>query len=71
MLKEYEKLLRQNCIPYYWNRNYNLIGRLKMDNNQTIANTLKHVIDNIEKGLLEHPVDYYAVAKYLREFMYI
>lgn len=60
MLRVYETMIRTKQIPYFWNRQYNLIGYLKEATTLPIANTVKRMIDDIEKNI----DDPYTVAKY-------
>nr|XP_023014924.1 cyclic GMP-AMP synthase-like isoform X1 [Leptinotarsa decemlineata] len=61
ILKDYHECLNKKNIPYYWNKNNNLIGKVKQDTLINVANKIKLIIDDIEK----HPNDPFVIAKYL------
>lgn len=57
-------MLRNKCIPYYWNDDFNLIGHLKEITAEHFANTFKNMIDDIE-GKIEQP---FTVAAYFGKY---
>ncbi|KAJ8919790.1 hypothetical protein NQ315_006319 [Exocentrus adspersus] len=61
MLKCYSDVLQSRNIPYYWNRDNNLIGHLKEPTLKDISNTVKNIISDVET----HLDDPFVIAKYL------
>lgn len=60
MLKKYKQFIEKGQIPYFWNKNNNLL-KANPKALENIANKLRNIIDDIER----HPQDPYVVAKYL------
>lgn len=67
MLKLYESVIRAKNIPYFWNKQFNLIEYLKESTSTQIANTFKRMIDDIDKNLDEP----FTIAKYFGKFFII
>lgn len=49
MLKKYSEYIKRRCIPYYWNKNFNLIEELNEETSFCIANKIRNIIDEIER----------------------
>ncbi|VEN43689.1 unnamed protein product [Callosobruchus maculatus] len=64
MLKKYGDMVKNKCIPYYWNKNFNMIGHFSDVTLNDIANTLANIIKIIDRYVDEDP---FVVAKYLIE----
>ncbi|KAF2900412.1 hypothetical protein ILUMI_05774 [Ignelater luminosus] len=60
MLKKYKQFLENREIPYYWNRNNNLLKANDITL-QNFANRIQYIIDDIERP----PEDPFCLAKYL------
>ncbi|CAH1155729.1 unnamed protein product [Phaedon cochleariae] len=61
VLKDYYEYLKKKKIPYYWNKNNNLIDSVREETLINIGNKVKAIIDDVDKNL-EDP---YVIAKYL------
>lgn len=64
MLRNYADMIQNKNIPYYWNKDNNLIGHLKETTLTDIGNTLKNIITDVET----HLDDPFVIAKYLSKF---
>nr|CAI5833742.1 unnamed protein product [Callosobruchus analis] len=62
MLKKYEEMMKNKRIPYYWNEHFNMIGHIQDVTKIGIANTLRNIINAIDRYVDEDP---FVVAKYL------
>nr|CAH7745263.1 unnamed protein product [Callosobruchus chinensis] len=67
MLKKYAEMVKNKCIPYYWNKNFNMIGHIKDVTLTDIGNTLSNIINTIDKHVDEDP---FIVAEYLSEYLF-
>lgn len=61
LLKDYQKCLSEGKINYFWNKNNNLLAKIKKDTMGNLSNRIKAIIDDIDK----HPENPFIVAKYL------
>ena len=70
MLKTYYDNIRQQNIPYYWNKENNLIGCLKPSTMTDVANTLKNIIEDVEKNLNSYPINPLVLGNYIRKYFF-
>ncbi|XP_023015548.2 cyclic GMP-AMP synthase-like receptor [Leptinotarsa decemlineata] len=61
MLEKYANMLEKKSIPYYWNKNFNLIGHLKSSTVTVVANFIKRLVNDVNKNL----DDPFRIAKYM------
>jgi hypothetical protein len=61
VLKEYREFIKDQKIPYYWNKKNNLIGKVGSDTLANVSNRIGVVIKDIENN----PDKPETVAKYL------
>lgn len=60
MVKKFHKALSDGIIPYFWNKENNLIGHIDKSTLTRYANQLQKLIN-----VLNSPAQYRTVAKYL------
>ncbi|RZB40194.1 uncharacterized protein BDFB_007424, partial [Asbolus verrucosus] len=57
MLRKYAQYIAHKNIPYYWNKDYNLIGDLSETTTNCIANKLKNIADEVDRNYQNSPYD--------------
>lgn len=68
MLKTYLQYLEQECIPYFWNRDFNLLKHIKPVELANIKNELAKIITKIDRNLLDDP---FIIARYFSRSHFI
>lgn len=67
MLKVYQQHLDKNMIPYYWNRNNNLIKGVSPETINNIKQRISKIVMDIERN----STDPYVMIKYLRKLCFL
>ncbi|CAH1962981.1 unnamed protein product [Acanthoscelides obtectus] len=62
MLRKYAETMNDKCIPYYWNKEFNMIGHYAEVTLKDIGNTLNNIIKTIDRYVDSDP---FIVAKFL------
>ncbi|XP_066261714.1 cyclic GMP-AMP synthase-like receptor [Euwallacea similis] len=62
LLKKYHDYLSKKCIPYYWNKHYNLIKQVNPNAVDNIKNKIAKIIKEVEEKVDQDP---FVIAKYL------
>lgn len=64
ILKKYQECLKDAKIPYFWNKNYNLLEVVEGDLSNT-SNRLLNIIKDIDKNVSQNPA---VILKYLCKY---
>ncbi|CAG9772612.1 unnamed protein product [Ceutorhynchus assimilis] len=56
LLKKYAEHLQAKCVPYYWNKNNNLLDTIQLTTLENHQNEISRKIANIERNYLADPL---------------
>lgn len=62
MLRSMHSTLIHQCLPYYWNNDFNLLYKLNLIEMRNISNQLRKIIENIDRSIENDP---YIIANYI------
>lgn len=65
MLRSMHSTLIHQCLPYYWNNDFNLLYKLNLTEIRNISNQLRKIIEHIDRSIENDP---YIIAKYICKF---
>ncbi|KAF7394997.1 hypothetical protein HZH66_008171 [Vespula vulgaris] len=60
MLRSMHSTLIHQCLPYYWNNDFNLLYKLNLIEIRNISNQLRRIIEHIDRSIENDP---YIIAK--------
>lgn len=66
MLRKLHDALHNHCIPFYWDRNMNLLADIGFSEIKDMERRLFHIIKDIEGSIKNDPL---AIAKYVCEYL--
>lgn len=61
MLERYHEALKNRCIPYFWDKRFNLIGKVKDITIDNICNQVGKMLGDIERNIANP----FTIATYL------